>query len=384
MKQKEFTRQEILGIWRVPQAFFNITEGLNYATFMGQMKMFWNYTIMPCLYKLADTLNSKLVKPYNPNIIAKFDVSNVVAYQEDFKEKVDTGTKLFSMGFTGNEINERLGLGFEPKDWRDKWWVSFGLVPAGEGLIPEGLPFGEEGKGLDSKQIQRLMIWKRFLIRQNPLENRLANVIKTYFYNQRKKALESLSRQNTVDISWEEQDKELKNKIMPYLLQAIRSGIDFGREFVTGKASDEELNARISSYLTVRADKITRINNTVKNQIKEMLDEGIRQGESIMQLADRVRDIYNMASGRAIMIARTETAGGVNGGSYIYYEHEGIPKKQWLTAGDEAVRESHRLLDGQIVRVTERFSNGLRFPADMEGEADEVINCRCTIVPILE
>lgn len=381
VKQKEFTRQEILGIWRVPQAFFNITEGLNYATFIGQMKMFWNYTIMPCLNKLTDTLNVHLVRPYNPNIIAKFDVSNVVAYQEDFKEKVDTGTKLFTMGFTANEINERLGLGFEPKDWRDKWWINFGMMPAGDSA-PEELT--EEGKALTSKQAQRLLVWKRFLIHQNPLENRLANVIKTYFYNQRKAALESLSKTNAVNLNWDEQDKELKAKVSPYILQAIKAGITFGREFITGKMTDEEMNARINSYLTVRADKITRINKTVKEQIKNALQEGIAQGETIMQLADRVRDVYNMASGRSIMIARTETTGAVNGGSFLYYESEGIPKKQWLTAGDEAVRESHRLLEGQTVRVPERFSNGLRFPGDMEGEPEEVINCRCTIIPILE
>ncbi len=386
VKQKEFTRQEILGIWRVPQAFFNITEGLNYATFIGQMKMFWNYTIMPCLSKMTDMINIHIVKPYNPNIVAKFDVSNVVAYQEDFKEKVDTGTKLFGMGFTANEINERLELGFETKIWRDKWWINFGMMPAPTGTeeqLSEEL-VGEMDKSLDQKQIHRLLIWKRFLVHQNPLENRMANVLKTYFYNQRKKALESLDRTNSIILDWDGEDKELKAKVIPYILQAIRAGVAFGREFLTGKMTDEELNARISSYLTVRADKITRINDTVKNQIKEDLEEGIRQGETIMQLSDRVRDIYNMASGRGIMIARTETAGAVNGGSFIYYESEGVSKKQWLTAGDEAVRESHRRIDKQTVRVSERFTNGLRFPGDMEGEPEEIINCRCTLIPILE
>jgi SPP1 gp7 family putative phage head morphogenesis protein len=146
----------------------------------------------------------------------------------------------------------------------------------------------------------------------------------------------------------------------------------------------DSLDAQLQSYLVMSAQKITKINQTVKNQMKDALSEGVATGETIMQLTDRIRDIYNMASGRAIMIARTETAGAVNGGSFLYYGEVGVPSKQWLTAGDEVVRESHQMLEGQTVRLTERFANGLRYPGDMDGEAAEVINCRCTILPILE
>lgn len=391
VKQKEFSREEILGIWRVPQAFFNVTEGLNYATFIGQMKMFWNYTIMPSLNKMTDVLNKYIVKPYNPNMIAKFDVSNVVAYQEDFKEKVTTAQTLIAIGVPLNDVNEKLNLGFEDYPWGDKWWVSFGLVPAGEekdlGLPPEdNLPAEEEepAKQLTQKQMQRLAVWKGFLKHQNPLENRLFSVIKNYFYQQRKQILDSMNKSNNVaNINWGEQDKALKEKVMPYLLAALKAGVDFGKEFV-GAKEVKDLEARLSSYLVMNTEKITRVNDTVKKQISDTLAEGIKSGESVMQLADRIRDVYNMASGRAVTIARTETAGAVNAGSFIYYEEIGIPKKQWLTAGDEFVRESHQLLEGETVRLSERYSNGLRYPGDKDGDAAEVINCRCTQIPIME
>ncbi|RLF66398.1 MAG: phage portal protein, partial [Thermoplasmata archaeon] len=146
IEQRRYAREEILGIWRVPKALFNITEDLNYATFMGQMKIFWLYTIAPILRKVEDALNRGLVYPYNNRIYLEFDYSNVPAFQEDFKEKVEVAKVLFEMGFTANEINERLGLGFENKPWRDEWWIPVTLLPAGSSGNDSG---GSDGKSVD-------------------------------------------------------------------------------------------------------------------------------------------------------------------------------------------------------------------------------------------
>jgi hypothetical protein len=40
-------------------------------------------------------------------------------------------------------------------------------------------------------------------------------------------------------------------------------------------------------------------------------------------------------------------------------------------------------MHGQIVRVGDQFSNGLRYPGDRTGEIAEWINCRCTTVPFI-
>jgi len=84
------------------------------------------------------------------------------------------------------------------------------------------------------------------------------------------------------------------------------------------------------------------------------------------------------------MIARTETVGAVNGGSQIYYESEGVQKKEWLTARDENVRDAHKILDGQVVAVKSSFSNGLDYPGDQKGDAGETVNCRCVLLPCVE
>lgn len=393
LEQKKFSREEILGIWRAPKALFNITDDLNYATFIGQMKIFWSYGIMPVMRKIEGAINRQLVWPYNPKIEAYFDYSNVVAYQEDFKEKVVTAGQLSSMGFTRNEINERLQLGFDKAPWGDAWWAPFGLSPitSADAQDVGGTPAQEpeKAKSADSveKDERRETAWKAFVSKQGSVERGMSGMVSKYFFEQRKAALSALNElgPDAFKMNWDEQDKKLQDRAAKWLLLGVKEGIAFGR-VVLGKKSltDDQFNASISAYVKIRTDNITGINDTVRRQIHDAIKEGTAEGETVLQIGDRIRTIYNMASSRSLMIARTETVGAVNGGSEIYYKSEGVQKKEWLTARDEHVRDEHKVLDRQIVAVNSSFSNGLDYPGDQKGDAGQTINCRCTLLPVLE
>jgi HK97 family phage portal protein len=387
--QKQFTREEILGIWRVPKVMFNITDDLNYATAMAQMKIFWAYGIMPVMKKIQASINLYIVQPYNPAIEAYFDFSNVVAYQEDFKEKVATGTQLWGLGFTRNEINERLGLGFEPAPWGDVWWAPFGLTPvdSAEEAQPEPTPpVDEPKKDASIFDQKRVALWKGFARRQDALEAKMSGAVSKYFFQQRKDVLAALDKQGPgFQIDWQAQDKKLRDKAEPYLWLGLKQGVEHGRSLLGKKSlSEDQLDAQLQSFLVTRCDNITQINQTVQGKLRDAVTEGVQAGETNMQLADRIREIYNMAAGRSILIARTETVGAVNGGSSLYYKTEGIQKKEWLTARDANVRETHQHLEGEVVAMSQDFSNGLSYPGDQKGEPEEVCNCRCTILPVVD
>ncbi len=113
IEQKKLVRDEITGNWRVPKSMFNVTESINYATFQGQMKMFWQYQIVPMLRRVEDAINMGYMERYAKGLTIGFDYKNVPAFAEDMNEKALTAQTLFNMGFTRNEINEELELGFE-------------------------------------------------------------------------------------------------------------------------------------------------------------------------------------------------------------------------------------------------------------------------------
>jgi SPP1 gp7 family putative phage head morphogenesis protein len=110
-----------------------------------------------------------------------------------------------------------------------------------------------------------------------------------------------------------------------------------------------------------------------------LIAKGVEDGLSNKDLARVLREYYDDRSySMAMRIARTETASAAG-----YAQHQtaldlGYTKKHWIAARDSRTRDSHARIDGEVKGINSRYSNGLMYPGDPSGSADEVINCRCT------
>jgi uncharacterized protein with gpF-like domain len=79
------------------------------------------------------------------------------------------------------------------------------------------------------------------------------------------------------------------------------------------------------------------------------------------------------------LIARTEVHNATQFGTVEGYKQAGFTMKIWVAVLDGATRDSHASVDGEEVPIDATFSNGLMFPGDPKGPAEEVINCRCVV-----
>lgn len=115
--------------------------------------------------------------------------------------------------------------------------------------------------------------------------------------------------------------------------------------------------------------------------------QAVLQGQTIPQLAASIAGIAAMDRRAAMKAARTAMTSAHSLGKLKAYERAadmGIDvEKQWLAALDSRTRGSHRHLDGEVVELDAKFSNGLKYPGDPDGPAPEVYNCRCTLVPVI-
>lgn len=119
----------------------------------------------------------------------------------------------------------------------------------------------------------------------------------------------------------------------------------------------------------------------LKKRIANNVSRGIATASEYKVIARNIAADSNVGFNRAMRIARTE--GGKIRNSAAYNAALEAKEKgadivlQWDAALDKKTRDSHRRVDGEIVELGERFSNGLLFPCDPAGAAGEVINCRC-------
>jgi len=412
LEQLKFGREEILGTFRTPKALFNITESLNYATFNGQMKAFWQYGLSPILRKIEEALNEHIVKPYAPHLYCKFDLSQVPAFQADLSEIAATAKTFFDMGVPFNRINERLGLGFEPTDTGEIGYLPFNLAPAGETYQAEEESStgdnvdaeAEDSKaivaveskvkgivGKKEKQKRAEMVWKAYIRGHGAIEGKLQKVVKDHFYEQRNRVLNTIAVKGKaieIALDWEFEEEQFKKKTKPVISEGVKVGSAWGEYSLGIKLKEEVLRHRLETLVVTRQDSIARSQRTVKELVNNIM-RGQAEGESIDDIASRIKKVYTEAGNRAKTIARTETGCAINSGAYQYYkaveEVENVTvMKEWITAGDENVRDSHVMVDGETVHLDGVFANGLMYPNDPDGDASEVINCRCAYITVTE
>ena len=122
-------------------------------------------------------------------------------------------------------------------------------------------------------------------------------------------------------------------------------------------------------------------------QLNAQILQGIMQGESIPKMAKRMLTVANSDLVGATRTARTMHTAAQNCGRQAGYNKAAkdgiIFEKTWIAAHDNRVRTSHDELDGQTVPYDAMFVvNGheLEFPGDWRAPAEEVYNCRCTMI----
>ena len=81
---------------------------------------------------------------------------------------------------------------------------------------------------------------------------------------------------------------------------------------------------------------------------------------------------------RAEELAMSAVTTGANFGAHEGAKQSGLHWKLWRVNSSNP-RPEHRAMDGQRVRIEERFSNGGRWPGDPVLGADENSNCMCSV-----
>lgn len=155
-------------------------------------------------------------------------------------------------------------------------------------------------------------------------------------------------------------------------------------------SSDEILTASITqqlgSWLQTAVQRLKYIGVTIWKELAAQLTAGYAAGDTMQQLAARVRAVAEETRGRASNSARTEIAAAANAGSLIQmldtFDLDDRVTKMWIATDDERTRPAHHLADNQEVPLHQPFIVGSEFadyPGDPNLSPGNRMNCRCTL-----
>ena len=122
----------------------------------------------------------------------------------------------------------------------------------------------------------------------------------------------------------------------------------------------------------------------LKTTVRQEISRGIAQSLSYQEIARNIKSTTLVDYNKSLRIAKTEGHRIQCESAYnvqVRAKEKGANiVKQWDSTLDSRTRDSHQKLDGELVEVDEKFSNGLRYPGDSNGVASEVVNCRCALL----
>jgi SPP1 gp7 family putative phage head morphogenesis protein len=142
-----------------------------------------------------------------------------------------------------------------------------------------------------------------------------------------------------------------------------------------------------SPFTRIAYNRLGQDKRIVTKLQNEML-QAILLGESQAQIMRRIRDVTGQSVAQARRVAQTERNRVQSEARY-----QGIKEaadmgiqimKRWISRMDSRVRDDHADVTGEEVDYEKPFSNGLMFPGDPDGSAEEVINCRCVLQPMVK
>lgn len=171
-------------------------------------------------------------------------------------------------------------------------------------------------------------------------------------------------------------DREFQRVLSPRVKDTMRAAA----KGVAGEISSSVISLTNPRMLEVHARALgvlVDVNKSTRLQIRSTLIRGVEEGGTIHDLQGSLKQYFDGSNVRALRVARTETGFASNGTRVASFAEAGIRGHEWFTAGDSAVRESHKKNDGVVRHLGHAFPNGLRHPLELGAPAGEVVNCRC-------
>lgn len=394
------TKQQVADALGVPE---ELMAGAAHPTFSNReaaIRDFYQNTIRQELDFLESNIQEQFIPmlpPSRRNEIARFDIADIPQLQPlpgemALREEGDvrSGIRLI------NEVRDERGM--DPVPHGNSWWIPFSLAPAGEGG-PAG--FGGRSRDLSGTHNGRSrvlgvdrerQIWGSFVARVESRRPDFEKIQRELFDEQaasvRRNIVHLFSRADIGSIfNQQEWNNVYIRAGLPMLTLALEeSAVAQATEFSLNVVFDVT-QALPQTWLDQRAlfwaDRTNEFTATI---LQETLLEGIAENEGIAKLQRRVGDVFgDFSDFRTERIARTEVTAAANQGHLEVYRQSEVEEKEWLSTLDDRIREAHAEAHGQRVSVEQAFLVGgeeLMAPGQ-DGSPANVINCRCTMFPII-
>lgn len=443
LQQQNFSRNKILGIFRVPKALVAQTDDVNYANAKTAERLFTLYTIKPKLQRISEQLNEFFIPlfPDGDNLFLDFK-NPIPEEQEDKIRKYQAGLGTNIPYMTINEVRGMENLSPLEGDAGDKIYMPMGT--ASIGLVSkitkkfhyekgsnalksfnartkierkfDGLHLTIRKIAKESLKKSKVKIKKTFTLEQkksfwnsqikvaDSFEKEYKEKLNAFFERQKKQVINSvtledgkkaLSKENIITKSLLDLSKEQTLGVIifnPLTKDLVKKEGQLALRLVNEDAFNLDMPA-VREFIKNRPkDFIKEITEFSNEKIKDAINLGIEEGEGIDKIKNRISSLFDeFEDYRSERIARSEVIRGSNFATeQAYIQSDVVDQKEWLTSFDKNTCLRCSAMDGKKVDLGENFfDEGDTFMGTELNYGDVEFpplhpDCRCVLIPFIK
>lgn len=444
--QRLENRHEIALAFGVPPSMFDVKAAYSIGSASDYYQLITD-TCIPTGAKFCDALEALVEKLTGQRVEVSLNWDGHPVMQAVLRELFESVDKLWSKGMPMRTIGEYLGMNLPHFAGDDVGFVAINLTPIEQASEPEPPPAqnpalaegptegneASEGKPEDkepaevkslrkllgerlhaahgkahrtqARQVKNQKLWEQHMRLRSgtsKLYSSKFNKVLNEFRGRTLRKLEAAHGQaksagtksigkSLIDIIFDAHHfgSELVAAFNPVTNSALQTAADQLRSEVGLTDPWEFPPAKALEFITGRKQSVQNCGETVRNQLNTTLEEGTVNGETMDQLSDRVRTVFNnLSKGEAKRIAMTETGMAFNFSRHEAMAAAGIKWKTWLSSHGPNVRAAHQEAEDRYgeggetgaIPMDEPFEVGgeeLMYPGDPSGSPENIINCQC-------
>lgn len=381
----EFTEDQLGAMFGLSPYKLGRVKDVNRANAYELEKTYQKQTITPRLVMRDISLTEECLQKYDKKLFAKHPV--VVPQDEEFELKKDQ-TLFSTAAITPNQIAKKWG--YEPFPGGDVRLIAFNLVPLDTVSFappePDKMIKSYPACSYRNKEWKE-QYWKAYVGRTIKQERGMISVLRRFFESQKDEVISNLHKfgksYKAAEVylpSSDAADRKIIAILKPIILaNVVKGGESLAIDFHLFAEGEFEANTIfIENFFKSREMLIKNINETTFEKLTTVINEAVNNGETIAEISQKVERVYTEAKGfRSRNIARTEVNTSVNFGHMEAMRQAAIDEKEWVTAGDERVRDTHIMNqnDGCIPMEHSFSGTGESYPGEYQ--------CRCVVIPCM-
>ncbi len=366
---RRLTREECARAYHIPLPLVGILDHATFSNIKEQHKHLYQDCLGPWLAMIEQEIELQLLPEFEDSegVYCEFNIAEKL--QGSFEEQTQSFQAAVGRPYmTADEARARLNLPSMGGD-AARLVTPLNVLVGGQASPRDSVP----PKAVQASLAKAARLDPtRMELRERHME-KWTEVLAAYFRRQEAAITSRVpkARKVAIDDVWhdgERWDRELEADVLKLNLATATVWARWVADQLQAQVDVDAMLPYLQEHSRIQA---TNINRATRDAVLAALAEA--------GALEAVRHVFEVAaSARAPEIAASAVTSAANFGSHEGARHGGMRTKIWVVNSANP-RPEHATMDGETVGIDEVFSNGMRWPGDPAGGAENNANCKCSV-----